>query len=245
MTPAAVFDRMAAGYDAAWTNAATGRAQRNQVWLTVDELFAPGDRILDVGCGTGEDAAHFAARGMAVHAADASTAMVQAAAARGGFSVEVCAAEEIARVGKTFDGAISNFGALNCVRDLPGVSHSLSTLVRPGGVVAICLLGRVCAWETLYYLAHLHFTKAFRRWRGIGAFRELTVYYPTASQVGAAFGDDFELLTWRGIGVCVPPSYIKLPAAMVRWLAVVDRIAGRLPLLRGLADHRLFLLVRK
>src|SRR5215469_8991066 len=92
---ATVFDRMAPRYDALWTTSAIGRAQRNQVWRVVDRLFQPGERVLDIGCGTGEDAAHLAGRGLRVHATDASPAMVEVARARGGFTVEVCPAEDL------------------------------------------------------------------------------------------------------------------------------------------------------
>ena len=51
----------------------------------MDELFHAGERILDIGCGTGEDAAHFAARGVQVHATDASPAMVQVARDAGNY----------------------------------------------------------------------------------------------------------------------------------------------------------------
>ena len=163
---AALFDRLAARYDALWTTTPIGRAQRDLVWRDMDPLFQPGDRILDIGCGTGEDAAHFAARGLSVYATDPSPAMIQVAAARGGFAVAVRSAEELAQIGGQFDGAISNFGALNCVKDLPGVASSLAALVRPGGSLAICILGRFCAWETLHYAARFRWKKATRRWRG-------------------------------------------------------------------------------
>jgi ubiquinone/menaquinone biosynthesis C-methylase UbiE len=239
---------MAATYDALWTTTPIGRAQRNLVWREMDALFQPGMRILDIGCGTGEDAAHFAARGVSVHATDASPAMVQVAQARGGFTAEVCGAEDLAQLDGTFDGAISNFGALNCVEDLPAVAGSLAALVRPGGRVAICLIGRFSAWETLYYAVHLQFTKAFRRLVGHALAcppDNIMVHYPTAAEVRAAFAYDFDLQRWTGIGLFVPPSYVKLPAALVRVLAACDRLLARLPLLRAMADHRLFLLVRK
>ena len=238
------FDHLAARYDALWTTTAIGRAQRNLVWRDMDPLFQPGMRILDIGCGTGEDAAHFAARGVTVYATDAAPAMVQVAQARGGFTAAVCRAEELAQIGGTFDGAISNFGALNCVEDLSAVAGSLAHLVRPGGRVAICLLGRFCAWETLYYGVRWEWSKAFRRTNPV-AYQGITVYYPAAAEIRAAFAPNFELQRWTGIGFCVPPSYVKLPAAMVRVLAACDRHLARLPLLRALADHRLFLLVRK
>ena len=284
LPPANLFDSLAARYDALWTTTAIGRAQRDLAWRHMDPLFQPGDRILDIGCGTGEDAAHFAARGVTVYATDASPAMIQVAAARGGFTAEVRSAEELAQIGGPFDGAISNFGALNCVKDLPGVAGSLAALVRPGGSVAICILGRFCAWETLHYAVRFQFAKAFRRWRGralVGQVDNLqrvgspladvcegpksagsqparrtpscptkhaapgiTIYYPTIAEIRAAFAPNFQLQRWTGIGLLVPPSYVKLPAALVAVFAACDRRLARLPLLRGLADHRLFLLVR-
>ena len=70
------------------------------------------------------------------------------------------------------------------------------------------------------------------------------VHYPTVAEFRAAFAPHFELQRWTGIGLLVPPSYVKLPGALVAVLAACDRLLARLPLLRALADHRLFLLVR-
>ena len=71
------------------------------------------------------------------------------------------------------------------------------------------------------------------------------VYYPTTAELRAAFGRDFELRRWTGIGLFVPPSYVRLPASAVRYLSACDRLLARMPLLRAMADHRLFILVRK
>jgi ubiquinone/menaquinone biosynthesis C-methylase UbiE len=247
MNSTILFDRLATCYDARWTNTPIGRAQRDLVWRELDELFHPGQHVLDIGCGTGEDAAHLTARGVSVFATDASSGMIAVAQARGGFEAEVCAAEEIASLGAMFDGAISDFGALNCVEDLPAVARSLAAIVRPGASVAICLLGRFCAWESLYYALDFQFRKAVRRWRGragTGTPCSPVVYYPTLAQFRSAFAPGFELQRWTGIGLFVPPSYVHLSSS-IRFLAACDRLLARLPLLRAMADHRLFLLVRK
>jgi SAM-dependent methyltransferase len=238
---AALFDTIAPRYDDLWTNSPAGRAQRDQVWRHSDGLFLPGHRILDIGCGTGEDAAHFAARGIHVHAIDASAPMIAIARRRGAFHAEVCPAEEIARIAGPFDGAISNFGALNCVPGLPRIARDLAALVRPGGRVAICLLGRFCAWETLYFGSRLEWRKAARRWKGRAVAHDIAVHYPTARAVRRAFSPAFHLRRWVGIGALVPPSYVNLPLAP---LAYADRILGALPLLRAAADHRLYILER-
>ena len=269
MSTAALFERLAPRYDELWTDTAIGRAQRNATWRVMDGLFRAGDRVLDIGCGTGEDAAHLMARGISVRAIDASPAMVDRARARG-VQAEVMRAEELSTLaGETaqchkvfemrgsrpggglrtcgsarqfpqnvrsgencfFDGAISNFGALNCVADLRSVAGALGALVRPGGRVAICTIGRFCAWEMLSY------KRALRRLPG----RAGDVYYPTVGQLRRDFSKDFELLYWKGIGMLVPPSYVKLPARVVKVLSRLDR----LPFLRWCADHRLLVFQRK
>jgi ubiquinone/menaquinone biosynthesis C-methylase UbiE len=239
----AAFDRVAAQYDEVWTNSSVGRAQRDHVWREIDPLFLAGDRILDIGCGTGEDAAHFAARGVLVDAVDASPAMIEQARRRGGFVASVLRAEEMAEIDGRYDGAISNFGVLNCVADWPAFARTLAALVRPGGTVAICVIGRFCAWETIYYATRLQLGKAFRRVRGTaGSSLGVRVRYRSVREFHAP---EFELRAWVGIGLFVPPSYVRLPRGMVRLLAALDRVCGNFPLLRALADHRLLLFTRK
>src|ERR1035441_707880 len=131
-------------------------------------------------------------------------------------------------VPRLFDGAISNFGALNCVEDLAGVARALGALVRPGGYVAICTMGRFCVWETLYYGLRLDFKRALRRLAG----RAGEIRYPTVRQLHADFAADFELVSWSGVGKLVPPSYVKLSARIVNVLACLDRA----PVLRACAD---------
>ena len=66
MSARAAFDAIARRYDQVWTESPAGRAQRDLVWREWDPVFSPNDRILDIGCGTGVDAAHYASRGVIV-----------------------------------------------------------------------------------------------------------------------------------------------------------------------------------
>lgn len=221
MTGAAVFDRMAATYDDVWTRSAEGRAQREAVWRGIDSLFMPGDRVLDLGCGTGVDAAHLTSRGIEVHAIDPSAEMIRIARERGGFTAEV---KDVGELTGIYDGAISNFGALNCASDLSAVAAALSRVVRPGGRVAICTIGRFCLAESVRFAARGQFRKAARRWSGSAEFRGMAVSYPTVSQLDTAFAPGFSLEFWSGIGMIAAPH---------------------LPVLRAMADHRLLIFVRK
>src|ERR1700674_4183250 len=110
------FDAIAPRYDELWTRSPVGRLQRDAVWRRLDDLFRPGEKLLDLGCGTGEDALHFMSRGMEVSAIDASSEMVRIASERG-VDAKVLAIEDLERVSGCFDGVISNFGAMNCVEN--------------------------------------------------------------------------------------------------------------------------------
>ena len=229
------FDLIAPQYDKLWTDTPIGRAQRNQTWRHLDPLFAPGSRLLDIGCGTGEDAAHYTERGVVVHGTDPSAAMLELARKRG-----------VQDAGQAcYDAALSNFGPFNCVGDLCAAARDLAASLRPGAPAAICIIGRFCLWETLYYLVRLQARKAFRRLRGAAAWRDTTIYYPTVHQLAAAFGEDFTLTRWTGIALFVPPSYVGMPRPLVTMAAALDRIFAGLPGFRALCDHRLLIFTRK
>jgi SAM-dependent methyltransferase len=71
----AAFHALASDYDGQFTATPLGRLLRDRVWETLDACFLPGAHVLDLGCGTGEDAVHLAARGVRVTAVDAAPAM--------------------------------------------------------------------------------------------------------------------------------------------------------------------------
>jgi ubiquinone/menaquinone biosynthesis C-methylase UbiE len=109
----------------------------------LDPLFESGDVLLDLGCGTGEDAVHFIRHGISVRAIDASPEMVRIARRRG-VGASVLSIKELNRVQGCFDGVISNFGALNCVGDLDAIRRPLARLIRPSGHLAVCIVGQFC-----------------------------------------------------------------------------------------------------
>lgn len=239
------FDQLAQQYDALWNNTAIGISQRKAVWRWVDPLFHKGDRILDLGCGTGADATHFQQRGINVQALDASAEMVRIAKHRG-IDVEQRSIENIGSINIRFDGVISNFGALNCVEQPVKVAQALGRLVRPGGKVAICVMGLCCLWEFCYYLLHGNLRKAVRRFEEkTPASIGINVSYPSHKQWLDAFGENFTLLKWVGIGLCVPPSYVReIRDSTVLRLAEIDRHIAQLPGMRALADHQLLIFER-
>ena len=240
------FDQLAHHYDALWNNTVVGMSQRRAVWRWVDPLFRRGDWILDLGCGTGEDAIHFQKRGVEVYAIDTSAEMVKLAQARG-VDAHQKAVDRISGISRQFDGTICNFGVLNCVEQPGSIALTLSRLVRPGGKVAICVMGPFCLWEVCYFFWHGNSRKALRRFtKGkVPSSIGVDVRYPSNHHWMKAFGQEFSLVNWYGIGLCVPPSYVhKLSDAAVLRLSAADGYLAHRPGLRALADHRLLILER-
>jgi 2-polyprenyl-3-methyl-5-hydroxy-6-metoxy-1,4-benzoquinol methylase len=125
---------------------------RRQLHDHFDRVFRPGDRVLDLTAGTGADALYLAARGIAVTALDASPGMIAELtrhAAQRGLQVDarVLAAEDVRELDGRFDGAISTFGGLNTVEDLPRLAGDLAACVTPRGRVILHALNAFCLWQ--------------------------------------------------------------------------------------------------
>lgn len=253
----APFDTIAETYDEVFTDSAIGRAQRDSVWRELDRSFHRGQRILEINCGTGVDAAHLAGRGVEVVACDISSGMLAVARRRlaplrlpAPIRLLRVAIEEIAclRNDAPFDGALSNFGGLNCVADLQPVAQDLARLLRPGARAVICVMGRCVAWEIAAFALRGRVREGFRRLAPGPVYVRLgehhvPCWYPSASALRQAFHPQFRLLRWKGIGLTVPPSYLERPARKfpraIRGMGKADLWLGRVPLLRALADHYL------
>ena len=262
--PAAVeaFDAAAAVFDTRFGAWASVSAQRRAVQRLLLEAFPPGARLLELGGGVGEDAAFLAARGRHVLLTDGAPRMVIEAAARAqraGLSDRIdtrtLLLEEIGRFarewreagGPPFDGAYSNFAALNCVPDLAPIARGLAALLRAGAPAVLVLFGPLPPGEILVQLLRGDVRAAFRRLsRGavparLGG-RRFEVWYPWPRRVARAFAPWFRLRRMRGVGVFVPPSaaepWISHHPRLLALLDALDRVAAA-PLAR-LGDHVAF-----
>jgi SAM-dependent methyltransferase len=189
--PFAAFDAAADAYDAGFTHRRLGGWLRRAVWRQLVGCFQPGQTVLELGCGTGEDACWLARRGVHVTATDASPRMLHVARAKlerqSGLRGRVHTArldlaaptldDDLARIAggmerrpgrafaAPFDGVLSNFGALNCLADRRPLATALARVVRPGGRIVLVVMGPACPWEIAWHLAHGDPRTAFRRFR--------------------------------------------------------------------------------
>ena len=254
------FDSIAEEYDQLFTNSKVGRAQRNAVWECAAGLFPAGGHILELNCGTGEDAVFLAERGIEVTACDASELMIHQARARlprhGASHIQfhVLPSERINELSspETFDGAFSNFSGLNCISDLGMIARKLAGRMKSGAPMLLCLSTRFCVWEMLHYVSRGDLRRAFRRCEGksqasIGS-ETFPVYYPTLRSVVKSFHPFFRIRSVSGVGVVVPPSYMEDWAAenssLLGFCIAIDRLLRGLPGIRVLGDHMLLHLER-
>jgi SAM-dependent methyltransferase len=137
------YDAVAGAYD---EQVAPSTWVRERLWQRLDALFGPGARVLDATAGTGRDALHLAARGVAVTACDLSPRMLGRLAARDSSiatRVADCANLAAAFPAERFDGVLSTFAGLNTVTDLAGFAGGAAGLLEPGGVLFVQLLNRL------------------------------------------------------------------------------------------------------
>jgi ubiquinone/menaquinone biosynthesis C-methylase UbiE len=257
------FDSIAADYDGIRGNNALIQDMRDEMWRWLDATFAPGSRLIDLGCGTGLDAARMARLGHRVTAIDWSPAMVRRTSDRAreeqlGDRVRALTvgAHELCRLEgeSAFDGAYSNLGALNCVPDLAAVSGECARLLRPGGALVFTVIGRVCPWELGYYLLRRRWTRArvrFARGAVSVSMNQRTVWtsYYHPREFYRAFRSHFSLTHYRGVCVFAPPPYLTWVrdrhALWYQRLWRLDRRIAGWPMLRGTGDHFLMVMRRR
>ena len=245
------FDRLAGNYDATFTGTAVGITLRRIVWSRLEQVFAGSRRVLELGCGTGEDALELARWGIEVVATDASAGMLAVAAqkaARLGHAGRVrfrCLPMEAldAELDTTrFDGVLSNFGAINCVEDLPALVSAVAARLEPGARLLWVVMGRRVPCEWIWFLGRGDWQSAWRRLRRGGTeWRGLKIFYPPPAELRARLAPYFSIESVAGLGVVLPPTYAagwleRSPRALAV-LTRLEAVARRFPALAAWSDH--------
>lgn len=244
------FDALAAGYDQSFTASPIARYLRRRVHDRLDAHFGPGDHVLDLGCGTGEDALYLASRGVRVTAADASPAMLEIARAKTAHqplitvrSLDVCHLPGDVGI---VDGVFANFGVINCLADWQPLAEWLAERLSPDGVAAFGVMSPVCLWEIAWHSLHGDFHTALRRLRSDAEFRPtpdsaIPISYPTIRRLSLDFEPHFQRAHVEPLGLTLPTSdayaLVEQHPRLLRPLEALDRRLARFAPLALLADH--------
>jgi SAM-dependent methyltransferase len=261
MLPSA-FDAFAADYDAAFTHSPLGQLLRRRVWRVLADYFQAGQTVLELACGTGEDAVWLAQRGVSVTATDGSAEMVKATAVKAQqnnlsdhitphhLSLQKLPTHYALR-NTQYDGAFSNFGGLNTLSGWRPLAAALARLVRPGGHLVLVPMGPVCPWEIGWYGLHGQWKTAVRRWRQPATARIgpslIPVWYPSARRLRQDFAPWFECVHVESLGLWLPPSYLapwveRRPRLFAALNRLEDKTARLSP---GWGDHYIMVLGRR
>lgn len=257
------FDVIAKSYDTVFTNSEVGKLQRKIVWAFLEKQNLRGKDILEVNCGTGEDALFLAQGGSLVSACDISEGMLAIAKEKikqhnlniNTFSWNMN--QPFPAPDNKYDLIFSNFGGLNCLSPdtLSKLSGTFNNLLNPGGKLIFVLMGRFCFMETAYFLFKGKFKNAFRRKgkKPVKAMLDKKVcidtWYYSAKEIHTIFFDNFQPRKKIPVGIFVPPSYLdaifRRKKTVLNFLARMDSMLAHVNLLSSWSDHYLIELEKK
>ena len=264
------FDQIAEDYDVTYGL----HGNPAMIWMRSENLsflastFPLGSRLVEIGCGTGEEAVALAGGGRMVIATDISArmaAVTRRKAVEAGLDNRVhTLALPASQVGslrpvRDLDGAYASFGSLNCEPDLPKVGRGLATLVKPGGILVTSVMGRTCFFEMFWYSLRGRFRRALRRMTAgwvmapvAGeAGREVTVptRYLSVRQMVRAMAPAWRVETVWALPLLMPPPYaasllVRYPSIFARLEEWDRRLRHRWPG-RYLGDHLVVVFCRR
>lgn len=236
------FDAVACGYDRSFTGTPLGQMLRRRVWQKLALTFSAGQELLELACGTGEDAVWLAQRGVRVTATDASPQMLavaerkaRAASLSARITLQTLSLHQVAAGQASltplcgpYDGVFSNFGGLNNTPEWQPLAEVLGQMVRRGGAVVLVVMGPFCPWEIGWHLLHGEGRRAFRRFgrattATVGG-TTVPVWYPSPRRLQRDFAPWFRHLETESLGLWLPPSYLgHLVARWPRPFSWLDR----------------------
>lgn len=251
------FDGVASEYDARFSHQVIAEFLRRKVQNVADQYLDGSSHVLEVGCGTGQDARYFAEQGHVVMATDASQAMLDIAEAgaitTALWDVSTPIPPKVLD-GAAYDLVFANFGVMNCVEDLSQFSQKISKIIKPHGVLVLVFMNRWCGMELLLNLILFNTKNMLRRLKRdtIATLEDgscLRVWYPSIRSVRCALAPEFSFSMHEPIGVFLPPSELygmfqKRPR-LLRFAKMLDSTLGKVYPISHLSDHSLLVFQRE
>ena len=217
------FNEIASEYDDHFTNSIIGKMQRGRVKKIVSK-YLPKNKslsILEINCGTGEDAIWLTHKGHHVLATDISDKMIDIAKTKAknlqlNIQFDICSFSELKQKlhGQKFDLIFSNFAGLNCIseEEFKKLNTDFELLLKPNGKLIFILLGKYCWIERVYFALKKNVKNSKRRLSpneanlGNNSFQKVWCY--SVKEVQKMFYS-FKLNKSYPIGIIIPPSYFE------------------------------------
>lgn len=234
--PRSPFCAVAGEYDRKFTHQPLGVSKRRLVHEYLAPLLSPESRVLELNCGTGEDAVILSAEVASILSTDASGEMIRVAREkaegselppREGNSPRFAVAtieniasgasdvveEELATRGP-FDVVFSNFDGFNCVEQHDRIAIGLLRTLRPGGHLILVFMTRHPLLEKVRDLLRGRFGRVVAGRGGesggmvpIGSGNTIRTWFPSVRGIERAFmRAGFIPRDRRAIGLFLPPT---------------------------------------
>ena len=146
---------------------------------------------------------------------------------------------------KKFDYVFSNFGGLNCVRDLSQVTRNLPALLKEQAYVTFVIMPPVSPWELTWVLRG-NLQKAVRRLRKEGTIAHVEgeyfkTYYHSLDAIRKSLPPSFHLIACESLALVSPPPHCSaFPATHPRiynFLRGTDRLMRHVYPFNRWGDH--------
>jgi len=228
------------------------RVMRTRSLQVLKATFRPRQRILEVGCGTGTEAIELARSNIRIVATDISPQMIAQTKRRvesekleDRIRVEQLAAHDIgileAQYGpRSFDGAYSSFGALNCEPRLKEFVSSLSGLLKPRSSFICSVMNSFCLFDLVLNSILLKRTERLANVIASLGTPELLPRYYSVGEFSKMFRG-FTIAEVRALPTFLPPPYFEkhlrlLRPAMLK-ISSLDWELGRFYPFNRIGDH--------
>ena len=222
------FDHIAKDYDTDFTFSEIGKGQRNSVYKFLHKL--PNKlKILELNCGTGEDAIWLAKQNNQVLATDISLEMI-AVAKQKAIEIDNLKFKQLdinnldfrliddrrKTKNSKFDIIFSNFGGLNCLNpsEIKKFFKNASKISNKSGKLILVIMPKNTLWERLYFTLKGQFKKAKRRntYDSINvnvAGKQVKTWYYNPKDIKKMASPYFKVVARKPIGFFIPPSYLE------------------------------------
>jgi ubiquinone/menaquinone biosynthesis C-methylase UbiE len=255
------FDSYAKSYDAHFTNSLIGKAQRQIIHGYLKKYLHKDKSVLEINCGTGEDALFISGSCKSILATDISEEMLEVAKEKlmevpNGGTQKLDITNLSLLTENQFDLLFSNFGGINCLaeNEVTEFAEASAKVLSENGEAILVIMPEKCVWESVYFSLKGSNGKAFRRGNKEGVPTEINgaffkTYYYSPARIKIFFEKYFETIKVLPVGFFVPPSYLDpFFAKRKACLSVMEgfeKLSSGLSFLSSYSDHYLIHLKKK
>lgn len=254
----ASFDVAAQNYDSDFTHTEIGKLQRHLVYENLQKQLKNIQTILEINCGTGEDAIWLANQNFNVTATDISKKMIEIANSKAtleNLNFKILDINNIHQESKKYNMIFSNFGGLNCLSEseLETFFKSVSEIISEKGKISLVIMPKNTIWEQFYFLMKGNFKSIFRR-KKEAAYANVEgemvkTYYYNSKDIVHLCQANFEIISVKPIGFFIPPSYLepffKNKKLLLNGLHFLENRIKNWSILSKYADHYIITLQKK